>query len=72
MADGEVQRAASTASASSSGSDFQRPVWEKDDNVKNCENCEKEFTVFKRRHHCRYVALARPWKFRPVTSFPLL
>ena len=29
------------------------PEWESDSDSNNCRLCEKPFTLFKRRHHCR-------------------
>ena len=29
--------------------------WEKDSNVNSCEGCNIQFTVSKRKHHCRYL-----------------
>jgi hypothetical protein len=29
------------------------PVWQHDEEGKNCSNCKKAFTFLKRRHHCR-------------------
>jgi hypothetical protein len=31
----------------------KRPTWIKDTDVKNCMHCKKEFTLLRRRHHCR-------------------
>ena len=32
----------------------ERPVWIKDKAVKSCLECNKKFTVIRRRHHCRH------------------
>lgn len=29
--------------------------WEKDSNVSSCKGCNIQFTVSKRKHHCRYL-----------------
>ena len=29
------------------------PVWMKDEDVKDCFRCEKEFSTLRRKHHCR-------------------
>ena len=31
----------------------KRPKWINDTDVKNCMHCKKEFTLLRRRHHCR-------------------
>jgi len=31
----------------------KRPMWAKDDSVKDCHKCLSTFTVFIRKHHCR-------------------
>jgi len=28
--------------------------WQPDEEVKNCRNCNKEFSAIRRKHHCRY------------------
>jgi len=30
-----------------------RPPWQPDDDVKKCNKCNSEFSLFKRKHHCR-------------------
>lgn len=52
--------------------------WEKDADVDNCKGCNVQFTVSRRKHHCRLVALCAPfvcevWKevfflFLPASS----
>ena len=31
--------------------------WERDESTVNCRKCNKQFTFFKRRHHCRRCGL---------------
>eukprot|EP00042_Codosiga_hollandica_P033454 m.223807 g.223807 ORF g.223807 m.223807 type:complete len:318 (+) comp54189_c0_seq3:427-1380(+) len=46
----DMQKSASTGSEVG---EFQRPTWSKDTDSPNCDNCEKPFSTFRRRHHCR-------------------
>lgn len=34
-------------------SNYQAPVWIPDDQAIHCHSCREEFTVFRRKHHCR-------------------
>ncbi|KAJ9079287.1 hypothetical protein DSO57_1037002 [Entomophthora muscae] len=34
-------------------SNYQAPVWIPDDQAIHCHTCREEFTVFRRKHHCR-------------------
>ena len=43
-----------------------RTYWMSDSAVKNCHNCDKEFSLTRRRHHCRYCGQIFCWKCAPL------
>ena len=48
-----------------------RSYWMSDSAVKNCYNCDKEFSVTRRKHHCRFCGQIFCWKCAPIRTPPL-
>jgi hypothetical protein len=51
----ESKKAIAASGASGEApSTFVAPVWQSDHATTNCQCCNKGFTLFNRRHHCRH------------------
>ena len=50
---GDPSRDQSMISIASDASSYRVPAWVPDHRYKNCMICQKKFTMFFRRHHCR-------------------
>ena len=48
-----------------------KSYWMSDASVKSCFNCDKEFSLTRRRHHCRFCGQIFCWKCAPQRSFPI-
>lgn len=48
-----------------------KSYWMSDAAVKSCYNCDKEFSLTRRRHHCRFCGQIFCWKCAPQRSSPI-
>jgi|MDSY01.2.fsa_nt_gb hypothetical protein len=42
-----------TSASTSRAAELVPPRWQHDDDIRHCQQCGLEFTMFKRQHHCR-------------------
>lgn len=47
-----------SSSSESLASPSTSTQWEKDENAPLCNGCKSKFSLFNRRHHCRYLSLS--------------
>ena len=48
-----------------------KSYWMSDASVKSCFNCNKEFSLTRRKHHCRFCGQIFCWKCAPQRSSPI-